>query len=160
MELDIPRFRQYHVLMNENRFHLRNPRFVTLLRQAKWRVTPQRLAVLQALATGHHLASCQAIWERAQSICPDLGLVTVYRTLARLRAAGLVEQVDMSGTAQYGLVDRHHDHIICQRCGAVAAMDSCLLGPLEGVRLAGSNFLITGHRLDVFGLCRTCQGAA
>jgi hypothetical protein len=39
-------------------------------------------------------------------------------------------------------------------------MDSCLLGPLEGVRLAGSDFLVTGHRLDVFGLCRACQGAA
>ena len=146
--------------MNENKFHLHDPRFVTLLRHAKWRVTPQRLAILQALATGHHLAPCQEIWERAQGICADLGLVTVYRTLARLRTAGLVEQVDMGGTAQYGLVDRHHDHIICQRCGAVAAMDSCLLGPLEGARLAGSNFLITGHRLDVFGLCRACQGAA
>lgn len=146
--------------MNENKFHLQHPRFVAFLREAGCRVTPQRLAILQALATGQHLASSHTIWERALRLCADLGLVTVYRTLARLRAAGLVEQVDMGGTAHFGLVDRHHDHIICQRCGVVAAMDSCLLGPLEGARLAGSDFLITGHRLDVLGLCRACQGAA
>ncbi len=150
--------------MNENKFHLArpqsDPRFAALLREAKWRVTPQRLAILHALATGRHLAPCQAIWKKARTLCPDLGVVTVYRTLARLRAAGLVEQVDMEGTAHFGLVDRHHDHIICQRCGTVAPMDACLLGPLAGVRLAGSDFLVTGHRLDVLGICRTCQGAA
>lgn len=123
-------------------------------------MTPQRIAIVQSLATGRHLASCQTIWQRAQGACADLGLVTVYRTLARLRAAGLVEQVDIDGTAHFGLVDRHHDHMICQRCGAVAPMDSCLLGPLEGVRLARSDFLVTGHRLDVLGVCRACQGAA
>ncbi len=108
---------------------------------------------------GRHLASCQAIWEQAQRLRRDLGLVTVYRTLAGLHAAGLVEQVEMNGTAHFGLADRHHDHVICQRCGAVEAMDACLLGPLEGVRLAGSDFLVTGHRLDLFGLCRSCQDA-
>jgi Fur family transcriptional regulator, peroxide stress response regulator len=146
--------------VSENKFHLETPGLVALLREAKWRVTPQRLAILQSLATGRHLASCQTIWERARSACANLGLVTVYRTLAGLRAAGLVEQVDIGGTAHFGLVDRHHDHIICQRCGTVAPMNACLLGPLEGVRLAGSDFLVTGHRLDVLGLCRTCQGAA
>ncbi len=150
--------------MNENKFHLAarlfDPRFAALLREAKLRVTPQRLAVLHALASGHHLESCQAIWEKARVRCPDLGLVTVYRTLAGLRAAGLVEQVEMSGTAHFGLVERHHDHIICERCGAVAPMDACLLGPLAGVRLAGSDFLVTGHRLDVLGICRACRGAA
>lgn len=146
--------------MNENKFHLDRARFVALLREAKLRVTPQRLAILQSLVTGRHLASCQTIWERAQGARADLGLVTVYRTLAHLRAAGLVEQVDIGGSAHFGLIDRHHDHIICQRCGAVAPMDSCLLGPLEGVRLARSDFLVTGHRLDVLGVCRACQGAA
>jgi Fe2+ or Zn2+ uptake regulation protein len=143
--------------MNDNRFHLTDPRFVALLRQARLRVTPQRLAVLRALATGEHLASCQAIWERAHALRRDLGLVTVYRTLAGLRDAGLVEQVEMDGVARFGLADHHHDHVICRHCGAVEAMDTCLLGPLEGMRLAGSDFLITGHRLDLFGICHTCQ---
>jgi Fur family ferric uptake transcriptional regulator len=65
----------------------------------------------------------------------------------------------MDGTAYFGLADHHHDHIVCERCGVVEAMEACLLGPLEGVRLAGSDFLVTGHRLDLRGLCRMCQEA-
>lgn len=134
-----------------------NP-FYLRLRKIKLRATPQRLAVLQALATGSHLATCQEIWERARTICRDLGLVTVYRTLERLHSAHLVEQIDLDGVAHFGLADQHHDHAICQRCGAVEAIDACLLSPLEGSRLGGNGFLVTDHRLDVFGVCRACQG--
>lgn len=145
--------------MNENHFQERGPWFVSLLREARLRVTPQRLAILHGLTAGAHLATCQAIWERAQTVCGDLGLVTVYRTLDRLRAAGLVEQVDLDGVAHFGVAGRHHDHVICQRCGSVQAMEACLLEPLAGVRLAGSDFLVTDHRLDLFGVCRGCQEA-
>ena len=120
-------------------------------------MTPQRLAILRALATGRHLASCHEIWKQAQAFCGDLGLVTVYRTLGRLHAAGFVEQVDSAGTAHFGLTEHHHDHVVCQTCGALEPMDTCLLGPLDGIRLPGSDFLVTGHRLDLYGLCRACQ---
>lgn len=109
------------------------------------------------MATGSHLASCHDIWKRAERYCDDLGLVTVYRTLARLHDAGLVEEVESGGTARYGLAEHHHDHIVCERCGSLEPLDSCLLAPLEGIRLPGSDFLVTGHRLDLYGLCRTCQ---
>lgn len=133
--------------------------WTALLRAAKLRVTPQRLAIVQALATGAHLTNCQQIWEHGKSICKHLGLVTVYRTVERLCAAGVVEQIDLGGTAHFGLTEQHHDHVICQACGAVQPMDACLLGPLEGVCLAGTDFLVTSHRLDLLGLCRACQDA-
>jgi Fe2+ or Zn2+ uptake regulation protein len=141
--------------MYDKQFHL--DRFGTLLHNAGCKVTPQRIAVLQALATGSHLASCQEIWKRAQRHCDDLGLVTVYRTLGRLHDAGLVELVESGGTAYFGLTEHHHDHVVCERCGALEPMDGCLLAPLDGIRLPGSDFLVTGHRLDLYGLCRACQ---
>ncbi len=130
-----------------------------LLRAAKLRVTPQRLAVLQVLATGAHLTNCQEIWEHGKSICKHLGLVTVYRTVERLCAAGVVEQIDLGGTAHFGLTEQHHDHVICQGCGAVEATDTCLLEALSGARLGVGGFLITGHRLELLGMCRACQDA-
>lgn len=131
----------------------------SLLRAARLRVTPQRLAVLRVLATGAHLETCQGIWEQGKVICKNLGLVTVYRTVERLCAAGLAEQVDLNGTAHFGLTEQHHDHAICQRCGAVEATDTCLVGTLAGARLGGSGFLITGHRLELVGVCPACQAA-
>jgi Fe2+ or Zn2+ uptake regulation protein len=143
--------------VDEDQFHLEQVRFAGLLRTAGCKVTPQRLAVLRALAAGPHLGSCREIWKKAQRLCDDLGLVTVYRTLSRLHAVGLVEQVDSAGTAYFGLSNHHHDHVVCQSCGALEPMDTCLLGPLDGIRLPRSDFLVTGHRLDLYGLCRACQ---
>lgn len=128
-----------------------------LLRRAGLRVTPQRVAVLETLATGRHLATCQSVWQRAQRRTAGLGLVTAYRILERMRDAGLVEQVDIRGAALFGLTDRHHDHTICQRCGAIEATDRCLLDSLAGKRLRGTGFLVQGHRLDLLGVCRECQ---
>lgn len=133
--------------------------FAAQLRTAGLRVTPQRLAIMRALAVGAHLATCQEVWERAQAVHEDLGLVTVYRTLGRLRDAGLVEEIDLAGVAHFGFTPHHHDHLICERCGAVEAAEACHLAPLGGSRLTGSGFLVTDHRLDVIGVCRACQEA-
>jgi Fe2+ or Zn2+ uptake regulation protein len=143
--------------MNDSDFQLNESGFSALLRRAGCKVTPQRVAVLRALAGGPHLASCQEIWRRARRMCGDLGLVTVYRTLSRLHAAGIVESVEVEGVASFGLTERHHDHMICQTCGALEPMDRCLLRPFDGFRIPGSDFLVTGHRLDLYGICRACQ---
>ena len=128
-----------------------------ILRRAGLRVTPQRVAVLETLATGRHLATCQSVWRRAQRRTGGLGLVTAYRILERMRETGLVEQVDIRGVAHFGMADRHHDHTICERCGAIEATDRCLLDSLAGRRLRGTGFLVQGHRLDLLGVCRACQ---
>jgi Fe2+ or Zn2+ uptake regulation protein len=130
-----------------------------LLRRAGLRVTPQRVAVLATLATGRHLATCQTVWRRARRTAEGLGLVTAYRILERMRDAGIVEEIDIRGVAHYGLGDRHHEHTICRRCGAIEATDRCLLESLTGRRLAGSGFLVQDHRVDLLGVCRACQGA-
>ncbi len=130
-----------------------------LLRAAKLRVTPQRLAILEVLATGAHLTTCQEIWEHGKSICKHLGLVTVYRTVERLCAVGVVEQVDLGGTAHFGLTEQHHDHVICQGCGAVEATETCMLDTLAAARVGKKGFLITGHRLELLGMCPACQQA-
>ena len=138
--------------MSHNRLH-------ALLRRAGLRVTPQRLAVLETLAAGRHLATCQNVWRRAQRRAGALGLVTAYRILERMRKTGLVEQVDIRGVAHFGLADRHHEHTICQRCGAIDATDGCLLDSLAGKRLRGTGFLVQTHRLDLLGVCQACQQA-
>lgn len=130
-----------------------------LLRRAGLRVTPQRIAVLETLATGRHLVTCQQVWRRARRRTAALGLVTAYRILERMRERGLVEHVDIRGVAHFGLADRHHEHAICERCGAIEATDRCLLESIAGMRLRGSGFLVQAHRLDLLGVCQACQRA-
>lgn len=130
-------------------------KFSTLLRRAGLRVTPQRIAILEELASGHHLTSCRSLWRRARRRVAGLGLVTTYRILNVMSKAKLVEIVDIHGVAHFGLAGRHHDHAICQRSGAIEAIDRCFIESLAGTRLRGSGFLVQGHRLDLLGLLST-----
>jgi len=130
------------------------------LHRSGLRVTPQRVAILRALAAGPHVATCQEIWERARTGTAGLGQVTVYRILERLEAAGVVERLDVNGTSQFGLATtRHHDHTICERCGAVSATDACLLEAHPDRSPGPHGFLVTRHRVDLIGLCGACQQA-
>jgi Fe2+ or Zn2+ uptake regulation protein len=138
---------------------LSRDRLSALLRRAGLRVTPQRIAVMETLASGRHLATCQQVWRRAHRRAAALGLVTAYRILERMRERGLVEQVDIRGVAHFGLADHHHEHAICQRCGAIEATDKCMLDSIAGTRLRGSGFLVQAHRLDLLGVCQACQHA-
>ena len=63
-------------------------RIAGILREQGYKLTPQRHAVLKAIASSHDYLSPEAIFEIAQIGYPRLGLVTVYRTLDILCRTG------------------------------------------------------------------------
>lgn len=50
----------------------------------------------------------------------------------------------------------HHEHIRCERCGAIAGIPGCAVSNAipEVERLTG--FAVTGHDLLFHGVCPTC----
>ncbi len=130
------------------------------LRKFGYRITPQRLAVLKTLEEADGHLSPLDIYNRAHSRMPGLGLVTVYRSLRVLAAAGLACEIEFGdGGRHYArrVPSGHHHHLICTGCEGVVDFGDCALPALE-LRLAeNTGFSITGHRLEFFGLCRHCQ---
>lgn len=89
----------------------------------------------------------------------DAGIATatVYRAVAAMAARGYVERVgERDGAALYARcgTTRHHHHLVCTRCGAVADLPC----PLDEAALdaAAGGFVVTGHEVNVFGLCPAC----
>ena len=72
------------------------------LREKGWKVTSQRLSILQTLAEhkGQHLAA-EDIFELMKDEYPEMGLATVYRTLQLLYEIqlidGFISMMDVSG---------------------------------------------------------------
>ena len=72
------------------------------LREKGWKVTRQRLSILQTLAEhkGQHLAA-EDIFELMKDEYPEMGLATVYRTLQLLYEIqlidGFISMMDVSG---------------------------------------------------------------
>ncbi len=130
-----------------------------ILRQNAYKLTPQRRAVLKAIAASHDHLTPQVIYKRVKSKYPAIGLVTVYRTLEILAGLDLVCRVHAGDNCRSYLLKRpsgHHHHIICQTCGTVIDFTGCHLGGLERRLSQRTGFRIKGHLLEFNGQCRDC----
>jgi len=129
------------------------------LRQAGYRLTQPRLAVLQVLQENNGYLSPTEICERGRALCPSLGLVTVYRALEMLDQLGLVRRVHGQGNCHgYARADSASGHhLVCHRCGQVTEFPcEGMEGIIEAVRQR-SGFTIEEHLLELVGLCPACQ---
>jgi Fur family ferric uptake transcriptional regulator len=127
---------------------------VRRIRACGYKATPQRLAVLEAIAAEQH-QSLESIRAR----CPEVGMVTVYRTLGLLSGLGLVRKLDLGAVPRYELAEDHHHHLICEGCGEITEFEHC---PLDVRRLPGASgdFQVRAHSLEVYGTCSECRQRA
>ena len=120
------------------------------MRGRGYKATPQRLAVLRALATEQH----QSMGELRRR-CPQVGVVTVYRTLDLLSKLGIVRRMNLGDGPRYELAEDHHHHLICEFCGDISEFEECPLDS-ERVSLASSEFEVYSHSVEVYGRCAAC----
>jgi Fur family ferric uptake transcriptional regulator len=131
------------------------------LRDGGHKLTQPRCAVLHALLSTDTPLSPTEIQSRGQAFCADLGLVTVYRTLELMEEIGLVRPVHLAdGCHGYALATPGHTHhVVCERCHAVVEISGCGLGDFLQTVAEHTGYIITGHWLEIAGLCSVCQRA-
>jgi Fe2+ or Zn2+ uptake regulation protein len=129
------------------------------LTQRGYRLTQPRRAVLRVMAEAGATLTPADIHRRAQTHYEATGLVTVYRTLDLLAACGAVRKVHQpDGCHSYALASQGHaHHVICQRCQAVVEFDNCDLSSLLAAVQRRTGYSISGHWLELFGLCPHCR---
>jgi Fur family ferric uptake transcriptional regulator len=121
------------------------------IRGCGYRATPQRIAILAAIAAGRH----QGLGE-IKARCPQVGTVTVYRTLDLFSELGLVRRLDLGYGPRYELAEDHHHHLICEDCGSVTEFEWCPVD-LQSLPRAGGGFEVRAHSLEVYGTCSACR---
>lgn len=133
-----------------------------LLHARNLRVTPDRLRVFRALADAPKPLSMAAIINLVAF--DGVNQATVYRTMEQFLAMAVVHAVLLhDGVVAYELVPpfaSHHHHFICLECGHVEDLaqdrvDTALTHSLEGLGLH-----VMGHKIDLYGLCKTCVAVA
>lgn len=136
--------------------------FITRLRHLGLRVTPQRLLVLEALATNGGHMTADAILRWTAERYPAINLATIYRTLDLLTSVGLVSQTDLGGGAsEFEIVgDTLHHHLVCEKCGSVTEVDDALLVPMRERLLRDYGFRASARHIGLFGVCKFCLSAS
>ncbi|MFN8482056.1 MAG: Fur family transcriptional regulator [Anaerolineae bacterium] len=139
---------------------VRHGQLASALQQAGYRLTNPRLAVLSVLEAGACHASPNEVYDMGRAIYPELGLSTVYRTLDILTALGLVRPTYLGDAAQRFTLhhDRQHHHLVCEGCGAITDVAEDGLSDLTARIADRLGFQAHGHYLEIYGICRRCQG--
>lgn len=96
----------------------------------------------------------------ASRVRPRVGRATIFRTVELLVELGLLERLDLpSGEHAYvPCRQRHHHHVVCSRCGRSAAVGDRGLKSVLAAITKRTGYSVDRHRLEVFGVCPTCQG--
>ena len=96
----------------------RHSKVLDLLKEQGYRLTPQRVLVLQAIAEHQGHLGVEQILRRVQQDYPYIDVATVYRTIHLLKRLHLVTEIDTGVGSRYELsADGGHHHMVCHQCG-------------------------------------------
>lgn len=138
----------------------RNPTTAEELRGAGLRVTAARVALLETVRDGDHLAA-EAIASSVRGRVGHISVQAVYEGLHALTAAGLIRRLDPPGSpALYeGRVGDNHHHLVCRSCGTVADVD-CAVGHAPCLTASDDRgFAVDEAEVIYWGLCPACSTA-
>lgn len=130
---------------------------LSVLKARGYKFTDKREWLLHILTRENRYLSAKDVLDLMQLDYPQLSADTVYRNLTLLHELGIVEAIDLGGERLYRMScegDDHHHHLVCTECGKAKKIEAC---PMETVfREPKDGFRITGHKFEVYGVCREC----
>ena len=128
------------------------------LRERHFRITPQRLAILETLAVSDGHPSVESVFAKVRINFPTTSRATVYKTITLLKELNEVLELGFSdGSNRYdGSKPTPHPHMICTRCKKIIDPDLTSLEQLTREASQKTGFEIVTHRLDFFGICPEC----
>jgi Fur family transcriptional regulator, peroxide stress response regulator len=135
--------------------------FTDRCREGGLAVTPQRLAIIEALlgATDHPRA--ETIFEAVRKLHPHISLATVHRTLETLCQIGEARKVTtLHDSARYdGNLAPHH-HVVCVRCRRIRDVEISGLDRIIDENDTLKGFRPLGWSLEIQALCDSCRKQA
>ena len=133
--------------------------FKEYLKRRRLKFTPERRAILAGIFSFHRHFDAEELYQRLWSKRRGLSRATIYRTLPLLVKSGLVaEALRCQGRVSYEHTfgHRHHDHMICLKCGKVIEFRDEEAERLQGSICKKYGFKAIEHRLGIKGYCRDC----
>lgn len=142
-----------------NRHEGRLNQMLSRVRDRRFRLTPQRMAILQILANSEEHPTVDEIYQQVKTRFPTTSLATVYKTIALLKELDEVLELGFpDGSNRYdGNRPYPHPHAICTKCKKIMDPEISNVDALSEEMRKKTGYTISFHRLDFFGLCPECQ---
>lgn len=127
--------------------------------RAKVKRTSQREAIVREFVSSREHVSIDELLRRVRADHPNVGYATVYRTLRLLKQVGVADERHFGDgkTLFEPITGDHHDHLICQRCHTIVEFENDEIEALQASVAASHGFKMTGHKMEIYGICPACQ---
>ena len=128
------------------------------MRHLGFRVTPQRMLLLDAICEGDGHTTFDEVYERVRAKAPGINQATVYRALDFLCELRLVVSADIEGHTVYEIAgETPHHHLVCRDCGAVQELADFHFQVFRDHLLMEHGFRADLDHLAINGLCAKCM---
>jgi len=129
---------------------------VKKFRNIGFKLTPQRIAVLEYLQNNKEHPSAETVYRNVSKTFPTMSFATVYNTLATLRNKGhLLELTIDADKRRYDPNTNPHNHLICRECRMI--VDIHVEYALDVPGSVRGDFEITGNHVEFYGVCPECK---
>ncbi len=132
-------------------------KIIEALRRNGFRATPQRIAIAQLVLGSEDHPSAEQIYDRVTRDNPSISLSTVYNTLRVMRDANMIRELAFGNNNRYDPNTSIHINIFCQNCGEIIDTKNDTIEKEIELISKRRGFSITGHRFDLYGVCRSCK---
>ncbi|MDP4098100.1 peroxide-responsive transcriptional repressor PerR [Paenibacillus sp. P96] len=122
------------------------------------RITPQRHAILNYLMESMGHPTADEIYRALEPQFPSMSVATVYNNLKVFLEAGMVHELTYGdNSSRYDANVSDHYHIVCEKCGKIEDFSYPSLLEVEKFAAEETGFEVHGHRLELYGLCKSCR---
>jgi Fur family ferric uptake transcriptional regulator len=133
---------------------------IELLRSQGMRMTPQRIAIVEEIMGTPGYLQPSTVIGRVTARVPGVSASTIYRTLERLEALGVLAHVHLEhGLGYHQVSSDTHAHLTCSACGHEQEVSQDLLHRLERSVEGEHGFRPDFTHHPISGLCSTCLEA-
>jgi Fe2+ or Zn2+ uptake regulation protein len=85
---------------------------------------------------------------------------SLYRAVEALVGDGELRRVELGTSgSRFERAADHHEHVRCERCGAVAGVSGCVVEQAVPAVERLTGFAVTGHEILFRGLCPDCAAS-
>lgn len=128
---------------------------ITLLKEKKLTVTPQRVEIINLLSTNRHI-NVDELYTLLHSNFPSISLATVYKNINTMLANEILSEVHIPNTKNvYELTKKEHSHIVCTECNEILELEIDLKNIYKEAKLK-SAYSIKNANLVFTGKCSKC----
>lgn len=129
--------------------------YINSLRKAKFKITPQRLRVIDFVmwhTPGHFTA--EHIYREIHQKEPSMTLATIYNIMKALRASDTIESFEFNGQTWFESNKEFHGNLACVKCGNIYDVDlerESILGSVDR-----SEYQVDEVNILMKGVCKSC----